>query len=118
MDAPTKQDLIELARTDLHEFLNQFFTGAGYENYDSQIDAWESNELEFNGLTATCVYAEGGNEGGGEHVERVYAVLDGSNVIAHFRFTGFYQSYNGTEWNDVFERVEPREVVVTQYFTA
>jgi hypothetical protein len=71
------------------------------------------------GFSFESVYEEGGYEGGGEHAEHVFKVtnpaLDGF-VPFYFRTVGFYSSYNGTDWNDSFTIVEPREVVVTQYF--
>jgi hypothetical protein len=61
------------------------------------------------------VFSEGGGEGEGEHVEVIFEFKLGKDV-AYLRTTGFYESYNGTEWSGVWTEVEPREVVVTQYF--
>lgn len=66
--------------------------------------------------TLEVVESEGGHEGEGEYVCRVYAVVNakGESVL-YVRQTGFYESYNGTEWDDTLVQVYPREVMVTQY---
>ena len=61
------------------------------------------------------VYSEGGGEGEGEHVDRVYKVTIGTEFL-YLRRTGHYDSYNGIDWNNDWAVVYPREVVVTQYF--
>lgn len=73
----------------------------------------------INGCTIECVDSDGGYEGGGEHVERTFAIsMAGSPVrLAHFQITGYYESNNGTEYDDEITIVFPREVMVTQYFT-
>lgn len=70
------------------------------------------------GVRINLVYQEGGGEGEGENVDRVISVETDGKIQAYIRFTGYYASNYGTEWNEgsaVF--VEPREVVVTQYFS-
>jgi len=58
------------------------------------------------------VHQEGDREGGGDH----------SEVVVHFeehdiylKATGYYSSYNGTEWNDEMTEVRPQEKVITVY---
>ena len=72
-----------------------------------------------NGCTIECVDSEGGYEGGGEHVERTFAILAAGlkDRLAHFQITGYYESNNGTEFDDEITIVFPRKVIVTQYFT-
>lgn len=61
-----------------------------------------------------CVESIGGSEGQGESVLRVYAVsLEG--VITYIKFTGWYNSYSGIEWNDDCTLVKPVEVTVVKY---
>ena len=68
-----------------------------------------------------CVSSEGGNEGEGDHAERVFSInFSGpdcrSPAVAFLQVTGFYSSYEGTTWDEKWVEVEPREVTVTKYF--
>ena len=60
---------------------------------------------------------EGGGEGEGESVYRVYAILKDGVEIAYFSVNGYYASEYGTDFEDDFTTVYPRQVMVTQYFT-
>lgn len=76
--------------------------------------------LEKCGLETELVHSVGGYEGGGEDVVRVIHLVDKkNNKEAYIQYEGWYASYHGTEFecgiND-FTIVEPKEVVVTQYF--
>ena len=95
--------------------------------------------MQVDGYSLREVYSKGGGEGGGESVIRVWAVVKGATrkkpskhdreyktmpslntddgeVVAHIRARGFYESYNGTEWDDDAEFVFPQEITVTKYF--
>jgi hypothetical protein len=62
------------------------------------------------------VHSEGGHEGGGEHVERIYEIYkDDQTTGIFFELAGFYSSYEGIEWDDCVTRVYPHQVMVTQY---
>ncbi len=58
------------------------------------------------------VRSTGGGEGGGEYVERI---IHFKNYNCYVRITGFYTSYNGTDWHSDFIQVEPYERVITDY---
>lgn len=115
-------DLVTLARTDARGFLSAFLeklatNGGSAIGPESVYDIEELDETnKADGVFIKVVYAEGGGEGGGEHVERVFSVNGTEGPVSYLRVTGYYQSYNGTDWNDDWELVEPRKVVVTQYF--
>jgi hypothetical protein len=114
-------DLATLARTDARGFLDAFLEALGGEI--SSTDVYEIEELtdtdRAGGIYLELVDSEGGGEGEGEYVHRIWAVrADGHETISYLRVTGYYQSYAGTEYNDDWTIVEPREVVVTQYFAA
>ena len=103
--------------------------GAFIERVKEHFDASEGDvaELYFNqddcfevdGETAyfRLAYREGGGEGEGEYVERVLGVKVGSEEI-FLRTTGFYESYNGTEWSCEWVQVFPQEVTVVRYAPA
>lgn len=64
------------------------------------------------------VYQEGGYEGEGDHVWRVFKVTEGTEELGYISLDGFYSSYEGTEWDwNSLQQVYPREVTVVQYFT-
>ena len=52
-----------------------------------------------------------GGEGMGDQMWVVFKVGD-----RMFRMNGYYDSWNGGEWDGSLEEVEAREVKVTQYF--
>lgn len=91
-------------------------------HYDLDADL-NPNELEdlkakhvVEGIHIECVHSEGDCEGGGEHSENVFGVFEGDQALSYIRVTGYYASYNGTDWNDDWTFVEPRTVEVVQYF--
>ena len=55
-----------------------------------------------------------GGEGQGDEYWSVYSFSKGSEKV-YVQFDGWYQSYSGSEYDKWFF-VEPKEVVVTQYF--
>lgn len=67
------------------------------------------------GITATYVDGDGGSEGGGESVERVYQIEHEGKTVCFLRSTGSYYSHEGIFWDNSFEIVYPHEVLVTQY---
>jgi len=104
---------------------HSFRTDYGYRS--GQIDMYELEYADeaLGGLRPYLVHSEGGGEGEGESVDRVFAIappgllvkegkVDGA--LAYVRITGYYTSEEGTEWDSSWEPVEPRAVVVTQYF--
>lgn len=98
----TAEDIIQFLKENEVGTWNNYLHGTKRAQFEEKL-----------GKIDEC-YAEGGNEGEGDYVERVHHYLDHGVYI---RFTGFYSSDNGTEWEREAEEVEPREVVVTQYFT-
>jgi hypothetical protein len=93
--------------TEIIEKLEEKFKGnEDYFAYD--IDEDETNEFGECPIVDEC----GDREGGGDY----------SMVVRHFkdygvyiRQTGFYSSYNGTDWNNDFTEVKPTEKTITVY---
>jgi hypothetical protein len=83
-------------------------------------NSWDGKEVSnFKDalLTAGIDYkkeARHGGEGQGEDFWTVYSFTKGNEKVL-VQFDGWYQSYNGSEYTEWFF-VEPKEVVVTQYF--
>lgn len=61
---------------------------------------------------AKIVHEEGDCEGGGDYscVVRYFEEHD-----VYIQVTGFYSSYEGTEWDGEFEQVFPKEKTITVY---
>lgn len=78
--------------------------------YGSEF-AYELDSHEDLG-NAPIIHSEGDREGGGDY----------SCVVRHFedhnvyiQVTGYYSSYNGTDWDSEFSEVKPVERTVTFY---
>ena len=63
----------------------------------------------FSAEDFNLVYAEGGGEGDGDYAERVF---QHENVFV--KITGYYSSYEGTDWDEISE-VQPKQKTVTVY---
>lgn len=93
--------------------------------YFADVDIGETT---LKNVGVNVVYHEGGYEGGGEHAERIFEVVENAsctpnnvlvgNVLGYIRVVGFYSSYEDSKWFDNPEslhRVYPKQVMVTQY---
>lgn len=134
MDASTEPSLELLAITSPNEFVPAFLkalgisqdmysrNGSSARSTGATLDGlfgWRRDKVPMaEGLVLKCVESEGGGEGEGESVSRVYAVVKNGIEIAHFTTNGYYSSDYGTDWDDIYTTVYPRQVVVTQYFTS
>ena len=90
----TSENLIELVKKNINEFYFE----------DSFIETHGAEEVD----------SEGGNEGEGEYCHKIILFKEENIFI---KIQASYYSYEGVEldYAEVYE-VEPREVVVTQYF--
>lgn len=68
-----------------------------FENYSFNIELMEQH----------------GGEGEGDQYWSVWKFFKGSESV-YYKFNGWYASYNGAEFTEVF-RVHPKQVMVTQY---
>lgn len=112
-------EFAELAVTDTLKWVEHFCAQASEDDEELTISDLEDCALTYDvlGCTLKKVHSEGGCEGGGDHAEIVFGIMYNGACVQHFRVTGYYSSYDGTDWDDVIEVVFPREVLVTQYFT-
>lgn len=88
---------------------------------------YEGGDGEFVRLNdqymARTVKTVGGSEGGGEYVEVVVEVTQESckreeewnPQSRYFRKLGWYQSYNGTDFDGKFKEVFPKQKTITVY---
>lgn len=78
------------------------------EDHDNFLNAAKEAMVSFEHV------ANHGGEGEGEDFWSVYKFTDGTDEV-YVQFDGWYQSYNGSEFNEFFF-VKPQEVSVVQYF--
>lgn len=71
-------------------------------------------DFNKNELPLKLVHEVGGHEGDGEYAERVFE-HDNDGEKIYVKFTGFYSSYDGTDWDSDFAMVTPREKMITVY---
>lgn len=55
-----------------------------------------------------------GEEDGSTFTYVMFKIIDRED-ISYIKFTGRYSSWDGTEWNEKFDFIEPYEVTVTKY---
>jgi hypothetical protein len=112
------------------EFLETEFEGEGdYSDLQNAMfkSDYPKEGYEYNGEFENAVLAKAkelgldvafcdnhGGEGEGDSYWSVYSFTDGDNVV-YVQFDGWYASYNGSTYDEWFF-VEPKEVLVTQYF--
>lgn len=120
--------LLELAKTNPSEFARVFATllNDGNEPYgdEGRSAAGIFNRYRYTrevpetlGVTLKLEEREGGGEGEGEYVKRIFSFnLPGVEPV-YLAVNGCYYSHDGTHWDAEFTRVYPREVLVTRYFT-
>jgi hypothetical protein len=121
LDQLTREETLALIESDPADYFVQFFEALGYaeDTYNWGRIADEADGEEVNGFALKKVDFEGGYEGGGDHCEVTYAVVEKfapDVLLAHCQFTGWYSSNEGSNWEDAPKVVYPRQVVVTQYF--
>jgi hypothetical protein len=108
------QDFILEAMSNPHVVIKKFMD-------DDCIDGNHLDERSGDvilGVQLSEVYSDGGGEGGGEDVERVYSLtnVESGVVLNYVQLNGFYTSGYGTEWDDSISIVCPREVIEIRYF--
>jgi hypothetical protein len=96
-----------MSSQEIIEYLRTFLSDSNYEAGDLKY-----NQEKVGLGTIAEVHSEGNKEGGGEYSEIVYHFVD---YDVYLRITGFYTSYNGTDWNDNWTEVFPQEKTITVY---
>lgn len=82
-----------------------------------QVSASELVEGDFKvgPIKVQVVDREGGYEGGGEYMHAIFELTHNGEVLGHVKMTGYYCSWNGSEWYPDLVRVYPHRVEVTVY---
>ncbi len=97
----------------IDSFFESDMTDEYNSNYDTDETKYFLDELAKNKISFEHMDNHGG-EGEGEDYWSVYKFTSGKDKV-FVKFSGWYQSYNGSEFDEFFF-VTPREVMVTQYF--
>ena len=114
------QSQVQNLLNEFSEANRQFFN---YEVGDSLEvdDKWFDGDklealsnLRTNSLNWVQIKSHGGGEGDGEECWSVYKFYNSEDDVAYIKFDGYYQSYNGSEYQQ-FYVVEPVDRVVTFY---
>ena len=114
------QSEVQKLLNEFSEANRQFFN---YEVGDSLEvdDKWFDGDklealsnLRTNSLNWVQIKSHGGGEGDGEECWSVYKFYNSEDDVAYIKFDGYYQSYNGSEYQE-FYVVEPVDRMVTFY---
>lgn len=97
--------------------------GEPYRYEDAGWDQWEeisdhSNPQPVEVLdvgTVRVVDAQPGREGMGEHIYMVFEITDAKGDVKFYQKTGYYASFDGSNWDGDFSEVEPTEKTMTVY---
>ena len=82
-----------------------------FDEHEFWHEAYEYSTVELPNLgTATYVDGEHGGEGSAEHIWQVWQVGN-----QYFMKTGYYMSYDGSNWDGDLVEVEPFEKTVTDW---
>jgi hypothetical protein len=74
----------------------------------------------FDDVKVTYVDGETGGEGSAEHIWQVWRVVTKAgdlDEVQYFKKTGYYASYDGSNWDGSLYEVEPFEKTVTDWRT-
>lgn len=113
-----KKAILEIGVSSVVNYLEN---GEIYDDYDDDEEekSGESKEdqliKEIEALGLVLVHEVGGNSGDGEDVERIFVHRDKNDGNIYIKITGFYSSYEGTEWDEEIQRVMPETHTVTIY---
>jgi hypothetical protein len=114
----SREETLALIEADSESYFKQFFESLKLEaRYIEEAFEYGAKPA-VNGFTLKLVYSEGGGEGEGEQVERVYALIETDNADTHLAYCeldGAYYSHDGLYWDAMPYVVYPREVVVIKY---
>jgi hypothetical protein len=84
------------------------------EDTGGKTDPDDIRWSNLHGTRIEVVDEEGDNEGDGTYTQVVFKVTDGDDS-ALLGYTGYYDSWNGTQWDLTPNLVEAYEVVVVKY---
>ena len=78
------------------------------------VSSVANEDFNSSELPIELVHAEGGHSGDGEYAERVFE-HDNNGEKIYVKITGFYSSYDGTDWDSDLKQVSPLKKTITVY---
>jgi hypothetical protein len=97
-----KEKLTEIGIKTGDEIVAEFYEGG---NIDEETLVAMFGDVEV-------IDEQGGYEGGGDYAMKVF-LFKAHNI--YIKVTGFYSSYNGTDWDGTFTEVFPQQKTITVY---
>ncbi|XVU22559.1 hypothetical protein ACQPZJ_35565 [Actinoplanes sp. CA-054009] len=97
-------------------YASEYLGWDGWDEFGENADS-EATPITIDGVPVTVkrigdTYT--GGEGGGEDIEMIFEISDGL-FTRYFRKTGYYYSYDGSNWDGGFSEVKPAQKTITVY---
>ncbi len=83
----------------------------------SRLFCEDSFQDESYPLQVKFEYGEGGHEGAGEYVEKVFSLHENDEIISFFAFYGSYDSFDGTTWEEEINIVVPEKYTSVRFIS-
>jgi len=107
---------------ELQAIINKAMSETRYKDYDGEnthFDGYDLEEYIGDYQNSDYKFSEVehfGGEGQGDSMWKVFEVKNlNTDEVTNFRVSGYYDSWNGTEWDGELEVVETYEVKVTKW---
>jgi len=110
----------KLTKESIEELLLKYQGIDGQDTEDLDVEYWSCiSEIEDNEVNINIDDEHGGYEGAGEDqwfVLKIALLTDTDEDIVYVRFNGCYNSWNGTEWENIdFDIVQPEEYIAIKW---
>ena len=128
-----RNEAFDLTQADDVEYVDQWLR-AVYGDYDPGVDIHQipylhcTDRCDDSDVRIFLLSSEGGYEGGGEAVERVFAIAHKDSdveekhnckfvpgAICFFSIRGYYQSYDGITWDGGIRLIKPKIVETVDF---
>jgi uncharacterized protein YndB with AHSA1/START domain len=117
------RDIAQAIESHVHVHEGTYYSGEAYRYEESGWYQWseigdirDADPVIVEGVgSVEVVHAETGGEGAAEHCELIFKVTADDGTVRYFEKDGWYQSFNGTEWDGDFYEVEPAQKTITVY---
>lgn len=86
----------------------------GWYQWSEVADGGDPVKVPDLGVVSIVDYATGG-EGSAEHIYMVFEITDAEGGVKFYQKTGYYASFDGSNWDGDFSEVAPSEKTITVY---
>ncbi|MEV6638072.1 hypothetical protein AB0M54_45855 [Actinoplanes sp. NPDC051470] len=95
------------------------YVHSGFTHWDEYVPGkvgQESEPVKVDGVgDVRVLHTYTGGEDGGADAELIFKVTPDLGGVRYFRKSGWYSSYNGTDWDGQFTEVQPKVKTVTVF---